>query len=414
MRGPGGAPPEGTWEGSVSKHSMPRSQRLGHLKVIATTVLVLAFVTLFVGGATGKIGSRDEGNGGGQVAADVGAAAASSPDADPAADDTSTDETATTPTDEPTEIVTDVPPQDVKDSKKLKRSLAWLRRGLADETTFRVGTFNVLGSSHTAAFGGNKRGYSSGATRMGMAFSLINQADLDVIGFQEFEEVQYGRFRSLAGSGWDVYPGAASGLDRGSIRDSIAWRTDVWKLVEANSIAIPYFGGDLIRRPVVKLENLASGREVWFFNTHNPASTPNHGNNAHWRGVAISIEIRLANELAADGTPVVFTGDYNDRAEVFCPIVGGTDMVAANGGGYSGSCDTPDRMDVDWIFGSGMEFSGFVSQSQGIIGRVSDHPFVYAEAFIPEEPLGGAEGNDPSSDPSPTGDSSEESGDSDN
>jgi len=308
-----------------------------------------------------------------------------------------------------------VPPQDVKDAKKLKRSLAWLRRGLADETTFRVGTFNVLGNSHSAAVGGNKRGYASGVTRMGMAYSLISQADLDVIGFQEFEPAQYGRFRSLAGSRWDVYPGPS--LDRGSIRDSIAWRTDVWKLVEANSIAIPYFGGDLIRRPVIKLENIASGREVWFFNTHNPADV--RGGNAHWRSVAVGIQIRLANELGADGTPVVFTGDYNDRAEVFCPIVGGTELEAANGGGYSGGCDTPDRMDVDWIFGSGMEFSGFVSASKGILGRVSDHPFVYAQAYIPEEPLGGdegeqTEGDEPTSDASPSDDSSESSGDSDN
>jgi hypothetical protein len=392
----------------VSKHAMPRSQRLGQLKVAATAVLVVAFVTLFVGGATGMIGSRDDGDGD-ERAADVGARA-SSAEADPAVDDGSSDATPA-PDNEPTEIVTDVPPQDVKDAKKLKRSLAWLRRGLADETTFRVGTFNVLGSSHTAKIGGNKRGYASGSTRMGMAYSLINQADLDVIGFQEFEEVQYGRFRSLAGSRWDVYPGPS--LDRGSIRDSIAWRTDVWKLVEANSIAIPYFGGDMIRRPVIKLENIESGREVWFFNTHNPASTPNHGNNGHWRGVAVSIEVRLANELGADGTPVVFTGDYNDRAEVFCPIVGGTELEAANGGGYSSGCDTPDRMDVDWIFGSQMEFSGFVSASQGIIGRVSDHPFVYAEAYIPEEPLGGDEGDqgdqgdEPTSDASPTDDSSE-------
>jgi hypothetical protein len=376
---------------------MPRSQRLGHLKVAATGVLVIIFVVLFVGGATGKIGSRDDGDGGGDLAADVGATA-SSLSADPIAGDGS--DSATTPDDEPTEIVTDVPPQDVKDARKLKRSLAWLRRGLADETTFRVGTFNVLGSSHTAKIGGNKRGYASGATRMGMAYSLINQADLDVVGFQEFEDPQYGRFRSLAGSRWDVYPGPS--LDRGSIRDSIAWRTDVWKLVEANSIAIPYFGGDLIRRPVIKLENIESGREVWFFNTHNPASTKGHGNNAHWRGVAVSIQIRLANELGADGTPVVFTGDYNDRAEVFCPIVGGTELEAANGGGYSGGCDTPDRMDVDWIFGSEMEFSGFVSASRGILGRVSDHPFVYAEAYIPEEPIGGAAGDEPTSEASPS------------
>ncbi len=387
----------------MSKHAMPRSQRLVQLKFAATAVLVVAFLTLFVGGATGMIGSRDDGDGGGQVAADDGAPA-SSPADDPSTDGSETDAT-TAAADEPTEVVTDVPPQSVKDAKRLQRSLAWLRRGLADETTFRVGTFNVLGSSHTAKIGGNKKGYASGVTRMGMTYSLISQADLDVIGFQEFEESQYYRFRSLAGSRWDVYPGPS--LDRGSIRDSIAWRTDVWKLVEANSIAIPYFGGDQIRRPVIKLENIESGREVWFFNTHNPASTPNHGNNAHWRGVAVSIQIRLANELGADGTPVVFTGDYNDRAEVFCPIVGGTDLEAANGGSYAGSCDTPDRMDVDWVFGSGMEFSDFVSASDGIIGRVSDHPFVYAEAYIPEEPLGGEEGTEPTDDPSPSDDSSE-------
>jgi hypothetical protein len=380
---------------------MPRSRRLGQLKVASTAVLVVAFMVLFVGGAAGLIGQRDD-SGGHDTAADVGAdasAAQSSPqgatDASPAAPD-------------PTEVVTDVPPQDVKDAKKLKRSLAWLRRGLADETTFRVGTFNVLGSSHTARIGGNKRGYSSGPTRMGMAWSLINQADLDVIGFQEFEDPQYARFRSLAGSRWDVYPGPT--LDRGSIRDSIAWRTDTWELVEANSIAIPYFHGDMIRRPVIKLKNKESGREVWFFNTHNPATTPNHGNNARWRGVAVGIEVRLANQLAADGTPVVFTGDYNDRAEVFCPIVGGTDLEAANGGGYAGGCDTPARMDVDWIFGSGIEFSGYVSASNGIVGRISDHPFVYAEGYIPEEPLGGqptGAPDDPSSSASPSAGSSD-------
>lgn len=381
----------------MPKHAMPRSRRLAQLKVAATVALVVAFVTLFVGGATGMIGSHGDD----EKPADTRAANVDAT-ADPT---TSTDAVAdTAPSADPTAIVTDVPPQDVKDAKKLKRSLAWLRRGLADETTFRVGTFNVLGSSHTAKIGGNKRGYASGPTRMGMAYSLINQADLDVIGFQEFEDAQYARFRSLAGSSWDLYPGPT--LDRGSIRDSIAWRTDTWELVEANSISIPYFGGDPIRRPVIKLKNKESGREVWFFNTHNPATTPNHGNNAHWRGVAVGLEVRLANQLSADGTPVVFTGDYNDRAEVFCPIVGGTELVAANGGGYSSACDTPDHMDVDWIFGAGIQFSGFVSASQGIVGRVSDHPFVYTQGYIPQEPLGGEQADQPTGDASPSDDSS--------
>ena len=56
-------------------------------------------------------------------------------------------------------------------------------------------------------------------------------------------------------------------------------------------------------------------------------------------------------------------------------------------------------MDVDWIFGSGIEFSGCISASQGIIGRVSDHPFVYAEAYVPEEPLGDGAGDEPAERP---------------
>jgi endonuclease/exonuclease/phosphatase family protein len=228
-----------------------------------------------------------------------------------------------------------------------------------------------------------------------------------VVGFQEFEGPQYSRFMSLGGGAWDVYPGPT--LDRGSIRDSIAWRTDTWELVSADSIAIPYFGGQLIRRPVVKLKNIESDREVWFFNVHNPADTPNHGNNSRWRANAVSMEIQLANELGADGTPVVFTGDYNDRAEVFCPMTGGTDLVAANGGSGDSGCSPPAHMDVDWIFGSNMVWSDFVSASQGIVGKVSDHPFVYAEAYIPEEPLAGAQaGDQPSGPTSPTSDGSQD------
>jgi hypothetical protein len=392
--------------GAVAKHAVAPSRRLAQLKVAGAVVLVVAFVVLFVGGATGMIGSSDDDSN------DPGAA--SGPSSGAPSNGASPGDVLDPPTatDDPTEIVTDVPPQEVKDATKLKRSLAWLRRGLADETTFRVGTFNVLGDSHTRQ-GGNKRGWASSYTRMGWAYSLIQQAELDVVGFQEFEGPQYSRFMSLGGGAWDVYPGPT--LDRGSIRDSIAWRTDVWELVEADDIAIPYFGGQLIRRPVVKLKNLESEREVWFFNVHNPADTPNHGNNSRWRGNAVSMEIELANELSADGTPVVFTGDYNDRAEVFCPMTGGTDLEAANGGSGDDGCSPPAQMDVDWIFGSSIEWADFVSASQGIVGKVSDHPFVYAEAYIPQEPLAGQPGdqpgdepgNQPTGSPSPSADASE-------
>src|SRR4051794_33505833 len=161
---------------------MPRSRRVGQLKAVATVVLVVSFVTLFVGGATGMIGAP--GGGGGDdraVNSDARVLPTDGPgDPDDSASQGGQDASASTsPAAEATEVVTDVPPQDVRDAKKLKRSLAWLRRGLADETTFRVGTLNVLGSSHTAK-GGNRKGWASGYTRMGWAWSLISQADLSV------------------------------------------------------------------------------------------------------------------------------------------------------------------------------------------------------------------------------------------
>jgi hypothetical protein len=199
---------------------MQRPRRYRHLKLGSAVLVVVAFMSLFVGSATGVIGSPDDDP---SSAPDRAGAAVAVPDGSDSADSADpAGSESTDPSNEPAAVVTDVPPQDVKGAKKLKRTLAWLRRGLADETTFRVGTFNVLGSSHTAK-GGNRKGWASGYTRMGWAWSLIAQADLSVVGFQELEEVQYNRMRSL--SGWSAYPGPT--LDRGSIRNSLAWDPDV-------------------------------------------------------------------------------------------------------------------------------------------------------------------------------------------
>lgn len=354
----------------MSKHLIPRTRTVRRLRVAACVVVVAIFLSMFVGGAVGLIGDDDSGYAGSGEGAGAGSGGSAT-----AASGGGTG-------------VRGVPAQTVVDSTRLKRTTAWLRRGLADDTTFRVATFNVLGDSHTAPGGNKGGGWASGSARMDLAYSLIQQADLDVIGFQEFETPQFNRFSALAGDDWDVFPGPT--LDRGSLRDSIAWRTDTWELVEATSIGIPYFGGQIIRRPVVKLRNLESDREVWFFNTHNPASTPRWGNNARWRAAAIVLQTDLAKQLGEDGTPVVFTGDYNDREEAFCPLVGDTDLEAADGGtSADGSCVLPDSPGIDWIFGSKVQFSGYVSASEGIVGRVSDHPFVFAEGFIALQPLPG-------------------------
>lgn len=250
-------------------------------------------------------------------------------------------------------------------------------------TDFTVASFNLLGASHTQR-GGNKTGYASGPTRMRWAVSLLRNANVDVVGFGEFEDPQYRTFMAATGGQYGVFPGPT--LDRGSIRQSIAWRQDTWQLVDAESIAIPYFHGQQIRMPYVLLRNVATAREVWFINVHNPATTPRWGNNERWRDAATALEISLINRLQTQtGQPVVLTGDFNERDEVFCKVTGQAAVVAANGGGAGEArCITPPAMDVDWIFGSSyLTFSGFVSQRRGLIQRTSDHPMVFSHVSVP-------------------------------
>lgn len=253
-------------------------------------------------------------------------------------------------------------------------------------TQFRVSTFNVLGASHTNP-GGNKRGWAPAATRMSYAVSVIKGYDVDVVGLQEFEDSQYRSFVAQTGGAWGVYPGLSG--DPRAVRNSIAWRTDRWELVSASTIEIPYFHGSRVPIPSVRLRNIASGQDVYFVNTHNPATTGRWGNNEHWRDVATAIEINHINQIHAAGFPVIMTGDFNERDEAFCKMTASGALTAANGGSVGPGCAPPSNMDVDWIFGStGIVFSGFLSTKAGVVPRATDHPFVVADAMIPVLPTG--------------------------
>ncbi len=244
-------------------------------------------------------------------------------------------------------------------------------------TTFRISSFNVLGSSHTARHG-NKPGYRSGPQRMAGALGLIRAFGVDVVGFQEFESTQFGAFNRMTRGGWGVYPGLQ--LGRNSVRNSIAWRRDVFTAVSVQSIAIPYFHGNRVRMPYVLLEHNATGRKVWFINVHNPASTKRHRGNERWRDVATALEIGLVNRLhAQSGYPVILTGDFNERAEAFCKVTSRSPVRAANGGSAGGRCYPPRAHGIDWIFGTeDIGFSNYGFRRSGS----SDHPIISSTATI--------------------------------
>ena len=242
---------------------------------------------------------------------------------------------------------------------------------------FQVASYNVLGDSHTGP-GGNKPGFPDGGPRMDMSIAALRNNGIDVVGFQEFEQSQYGMFTSRAGE-YSLYPGMS--LGNKSVRFNIAWRSDVFQLVEAHTLSIPYAGGSRIAMPVVLLESISTGRRAWFANFHNPADTPNLGNNARWRAEAAAIEVAHLTELhQADGVPVIATGDYNERAEIFCRFTAGGVFTAAAGGSSAGGCSPPPSMQVDWVFGStGVAFTGY---SVTGTGQASDHSMVHATATL--------------------------------
>jgi endonuclease/exonuclease/phosphatase family metal-dependent hydrolase len=242
---------------------------------------------------------------------------------------------------------------------------------------FQVASYNVLGDSHTGP-GGNKPGFPDGGPRMDMSIAALRNNGIDVVGFQEFEESQHGMFTSRAGE-YSLYPGMA--LGNKSVRFNIAWRSDVFRMVEAHTLSIPYAGGNRIAMPVVLLESISTGRRAWFANFHNPADTPNLGNNARWRAEAAAIEVAHLTELhQAEGVPVIATGDYNERAEIFCRFTAGGVFTAAAGGSSAGGCSPPPSMQVDWVFGStGVAFTGYAVTGTG---QASDHSMVHATATL--------------------------------
>jgi len=248
---------------------------------------------------------------------------------------------------------------------------------IAPTTTFRIASFNVLGSSHTAR-GGNKPGYASGPARMVGAVGMLRAHNVDVVGLQEYEPSQHVAFQRIAGDGYAVYPGLQIGTK--GVRNSIAWRTDTWKLVTARTILIPYFRGNRVPMPYVLLEHSETGSQVWFINVHNPASSAKRGNNERWRDVGTALQIGLINRLrSATQRPVILTGDFNERAEAFCKVTSGAPVRAANGGTTGGRCVTPPDLRIDWIFGTeDITFSDYASRRS----RFSDHPIVVSTATV--------------------------------
>lgn len=274
------------------------------------------------------------------------------------------------------------------------------------DVDFVVGAYNVLGASHTQGKKGRK-GYADADRRMPAQLRLLDAHGITVAGVQEFQRGQAQHFQALGGGRWEQYPGPGAGP---AVENSVVWREDIWDFVEGRLTPVPYFGGVPRDMPTVLLQHRASGRSVWFGSFHNPADV--HGRAGHLRARAVDIEVSLANELrqpdtddealaqkastdrarssraepvrTSTRTPVVFTGDMNDREAFICPFSRGTGMHSPDGAGQAnGDCRTVERMSVDWIVGTqDIEFSDYRQDWSSKDRRLSDHPVIAARATL--------------------------------
>lgn len=249
---------------------------------------------------------------------------------------------------------------------------------VVEEATITISSFNVLGHSHTEK-GGHKARLASGPTRMADAMRILDSHQVGVVGMQELQTPQ---MQVLARhTGWSVYPGG--GVDQRMTANSIAWRNSEYEAVSTETTPIPYFAGEIRQMPVVLLKHKATGQQFYVANFHNPANA--HGDASRWRAQALQRQIELANTLAAKELPIFFTGDMNDREIYFCGLTTNTAMKAANGGSTGAACQPPDKMPVDWIFGSDqVTFTGYVADRSPVVERTTDHPVVVAQAVLPE------------------------------
>lgn len=267
-----------------------------------------------------------------------------------------------------------------KPERAIPEGFVRVRRSALVATSFSIASYNVLGFGHTTK-GGNKKGWVDGRTRTYWAVDQLRGHGASVVGLQEFQLEQSATFNSIAGGEYAVYPGAAGG--RQGVQNSIAWRRADWAVVQANTIEIPYFNGGRMPMPYVLLRNLTTGQHVWFANFHNPADARGPAQGA--RNAAMAMQVDLFNRLGSEtGYPVITTGDFNEREEVLCRFAASAGMTSADGGYADASgCHTPQRMQVDWIFGtSQVTFSNYLADRSPYVARTSDHPLVRADALI--------------------------------
>ena len=203
-----------------------------------------------------------------------------------------------------------------------------------------------------------------------------------MVGLQEFQPSQARQFGATARE-YAVYPPIGTGGY--SADNSVAYKRDVFTLVQGGTRPYPYFGGVTRHMPEIVLQHKVTGVKFTFTSYHNAANVG--GNQTRHRHRAVDLQAANANANIAAKMPLIITGDMNDRAQYFCSMAGRSAMHAANGGSVSGGCRPPGDTQIDWVMGSPLvEFSDYLVDRSSKGRRISDHNLIVAVATVTGDP----------------------------
>ncbi|NHC24642.1 hypothetical protein G6553_15870 [Nocardioides sp. IC4_145] len=244
--------------------------------------------------------------------------------------------------------------------------------------SFTLTTFNILGSQHTAP-GGAAAEYAPGRIRTEWAARLVASYGSSIVGLQELQSDQLSALTRATDGRFAFWPGSALGGK--GVPQSVMWDTSVWAATYQDSITVPFMGGTR-PQPVVRLQHVETGREIYVINIHN--SPKDRQGREDERDKAEQIEVAAVNTLKKDGIPVFIIGDFNEHEDAFCRFTGEAGLVAANGGSNAGACRPPRPMRVDWIFGTpDVQFSGFRMDTSPAVRRITDHAVITTRVTVP-------------------------------
>ncbi len=235
-----------------------------------------------------------------------------------------------------------------------------------------IGSFNVLGSQHTAP-GGDRPSFPPASVRSAGAAGRIADHGVDIVGMQELQDDQLNALQSRTGMA--AYPGFQWGA--AETDNSILYDPSRFEFVSGDRFTIPFMGRPR-PQPILRLRERSTGREFYVVNTHPSA---HDGPYLAERRQGQATLVSVVNGLKQSGLPVLVTGDMNDRELFYCNVVPQAGLTAPNGGSYSGGCSPPPgSIPVDWVVGSGVSWSSYWRDTTPVTSKVSDHFFISATA----------------------------------